>query len=229
MFWEIAIDVFICLLIVAGTFFGSKRGFFLTATRPIKWFASIILAFTLSGIVASSIVQPIIEAPITNQISEYLTDKCDNITPDNLDEKLPTLLKLAAGLADVDIESIEGNTTAEFVSQTVEKLASPVIYLISVIISFIAVYFISKILLKILLKILNNVFDSGVLGIFNKVLGAVIGALFAFVIAWIFVTLFGYMISIPSLSDTDFVKAFDGGHIYNFIKRMSPLDLLLSF
>lgn len=226
---NIIVDVIIVLLIVLGAFLGCRRGFFYTATKPIKWFAAILLALTLSSAVASSIVQPIIEKPITNQISDFLTEKCENLTPENAKDELPTLVKLAAGLADVDIDSINGETTAEFISETVDKLAKPLIYLIAVIISFFAVYFVSKLLLAILLRILNSVFSQGVLGVINKTLGLVIGAFFAFVILWVAVIVFGYIISIPSVAATDFAKSFDGGYIYKFIKSMSPLDLLLSF
>lgn len=229
MLANIIIDVLIALLIVLCAIIGAKKGFFLTATKPVKWFAAIILAFTLSSSAATGIVQPMIEAPITNQITDFLTDKCDDLTPENAKEELPTLIKLAAGLADINIESITGETKAEFISQTVDKLAKPVIYLISVIIAFFAIYFLSKVLLAVLLKILNGIFDRGVIGVVNKILGSVIGAFFAFVTAWLFVIVFGYVVSMPSIAGTEFGQSFSGGYIYKFIKSMSPLDLLLSF
>ncbi len=226
---NIIVDVIISLLFALGAFLGYRKGFFFTATKPIKWFAAILLAFSLSGTVASSVVQPIIEEPITNQISDYLTEKCEELTPENAKEELPTLVKVAAGLADIDIDSIEGETTEEFISATVDKLAEPMIYLFALIISFFAIYFISKFTLAILLSILNKIFLQGVLGVFNKVLGLIFGAFLAFVALWLAVMLFGYVISIPSIAATDFAKAFNGGFIYKFLKSMSPLDLLLSF
>jgi uncharacterized membrane protein required for colicin V production len=226
---NIIIDGIIVILLLLGAFLGFKLGFFYTATKPIKWFAAILLAFSLSSTVATSFVQPMIEEPITNQVSDFLTEKCKELTPDNAKEKLPTLVKVAAGIADIDINSIEGETIDEFISATVDKLANPLIHLISVIISFFAVYFISKLALAIILAILNRIFLEGVLGVFNKMLGLVVGFFFAFVILWLGVTLFDYVISIPKLAETEFVKSFGGGFIYKFIKSMSPLDLLLSF
>ena len=226
---DIIVDAIIVILFLLGAFLGYRKGFFFTATKPIKWFAAIILALSLSGTVASAVVVPIIEEPITNQISDYLTEKCDEITPENAKDELPTLVRLAAGLADVDIESIEGETTAEFIFSTVDKLAEPLIYLIAVIISFCGVYFASKFVLAILLAILNKIFLTGVLGVCNKILGLVVGLFLAFVLLWVAVMLFGYVVSIPSIAETDFAKTFDGGFIYKFIKSMSPLDILLSF
>ena len=226
---DIIVDAIIVILFLLGAFLGYRKGFFFTATKPIKWFAAIILALSLSGTVASAVVVPIIEEPITNQISDYLTEKCDEITPENAKDELPTLVRLAAGLADVDIESIEGETTAEFIFSTVDKLAEPLIYLIAVIISFFGVYFVSKFVLAILLAILNKIFLTGVLGVCNKILGLVVGLFLAFVLLWVAVMLFGYVVSIPSIAETDFAKTFDGGFIYKFIKSMSPLDILLSF
>ena len=226
---NIIVDVIIAISILIGAFIGFKRGFFYTATKPIKWFAAILLALTLSTTVATSIVQPIIEEPITNQISDYLTEKCDDLTPENAKDELPTLVKLAAGLADIDIDSIDAETTAEFITKTVDKLAKPLVYLLAVIVSFFAIYFISKIALAILLGILNKIFLDGLLGVVNKILGLVIGAFFAFVILWLAVIILGYVLSVPTVAATEFAKSFDGGYIYKFIKSMSPLDLLLSF
>ena len=151
------------------------------------------------------------------------------MTPEDAKSKLPTLIKVAAGFADINIDEINGETTDEFIAQTVDNLTKPLIYLLSVIISFFAIYFISKIVLAILLKALNLFLKRGVLGVFNKILGLIIGAFFAFVILWLAVIIFGYIINIPSIADTEFAKSFDGGFVYKFIKSMSPLDLLLSF
>ncbi|MBE6644433.1 MAG: hypothetical protein E7612_03530 [Ruminococcaceae bacterium] len=229
MVYNIIFDVLLVGAIVAGAVLGIKRGFFYTAAKPIKWFAAFILAITLSSSVASGIVQPIIEEPITNHISDFLIEKCEDLAPEDAKEELPMLLKIAAALVDVDIDSIDGESTSEFIVQTVDKLAKPAIYLIAVIISFFAVYFLSKLFLAIALNILNGFFIKGVLGIFNRILGCILGAFFAFIMVWLFVVLFGYIINIPAIAQTQFGSEFTGGHVYKFIKSMSPLDLLLSF
>ena len=226
---NIIVDLLLAVIIGVGVVLGIKRGFFYTATKPIKWFSALLLAVSLSSTVASGIIQPIIEEPITNQISNYLIDKCEGLAPSDAKAELPTLLKFAANIADINISDINGESTREFISNTVDKLASPAIYLISVILAFFAIYFISKILLAILFKLLNGIFKTGVIGVLNKILGGVLGLFLAFVAVWLLVIIFGYVINLPAIAKTGFAGEFDGGVIYRFIKSMSPLDLLLSF
>ena len=228
MFAKILVDVIIAAILIVGMVFGIKRGFFLTATKLVKWFLAILIAFSLSSFVAGAILEPMIEEPVTNQISDYLMDKCDVLTAENAKDELPTVLKLAANLVDVDLDTLEGDGEA-LITEIVDKLAGPVIHLFAVIVSFFVLYFLSKILLSILITILNSVFEHGILGVFNKILGFFFCGSIAFVVAWLFVLLFSYAINIPLVADMAWASDFDGGFLYDFFKRMSPLDILLSF
>ncbi len=229
MLFKILIDVVLVLIVIIGAAVGIKRGFFLTVTKPVKWFLAFLLAFALANTVADTIIQPIIEEPLTNQLSGYLEEKCEGITPENANKKLPTLLKLAAGAFDIDVNTIGEDGDGNFIEAVVDELALPAVHLVSLILAFVLTYILSKIVLSISISLLNNVFEVGVLDTFNKVLGFVFGAAFAFVAAWLLVVVFDYVISIPAVAKTDFASSFDGGLIYDFFKKMSPLDLLLSF
>lgn len=229
MFAEILVDVIIAAIIIIGAALGISRGFIITVTKPVKWVAAIVLAVALCNPVADALVQPLIEAPITNQISDYLSDKCANITAATAGEQLPTVLKLAAGIVDVDVSSLSGGSSEEFIIELVDKLAIPAIHLISVIISFAVVYILSKILLALLVSIINKIFDYGVFGVFNKILGFVFGTAFAFITVWILTSIFGCIICLPSVSDIGWISDFEGGYIYKFFKEISPMDILLSF
>ena len=229
MLINILIDLIIVAIIAGGAVFGITKGFIASVAKPVKWVASIVLAFSLCTPFADAVVFPLIDAPITNQISEYLIEKCSHITASNVGEELPTLLKIAAGFAGIDVSSIQVDGTADFISQLVDKLAYPTIHLIAVIISFFAVYFLSKLVLGILLSIINHVFDVGVFGIMNRVLGFLFSTSIAFITAWLLTTAFGYVISLPAFADSSWVSSFDGGFIYKFFKGLSPIDLLLSF
>ena len=228
MFAKIFIDVIIAAILIAGMVFGIKRGFFFTATKLVKWFLAIVIAFLLSNFFANAIVEPIIEEPITNQIADYLMDKCDVLTAENAKDELPTVLKLAANLVDVELDSFEGDGEV-LITEIVDKLAGPVIHLFAVIVSFFSLFIASKLLLSLLFVILNNAFEHGVLGVCNRILGFVFCGSIAFVAAWLFVLLFSYVINIPFIADVAWARDFDGGFLYDFFKRMSPLDILLSF
>lgn len=229
MLAKIIVDILIIAIVGIVTFVGVKRGFFLTVTKPVKWFAAIVLAFALCTPFATNVLEPLIEAPITNQITDYLVKECADITAENAGDKMPTILKIAAALADINTDGFSGDNSEAVIGQLVDKLAVPVVHLISVILSFIIIYILSKILLKIALKIINSVLDRGFFGVLNKILGGIFGFLFGFVLAWLFVVLFAYAINIPFIADFEWAQSFDGGYIYEFFETMSPIELLLSF
>jgi uncharacterized membrane protein required for colicin V production len=226
---NIIVDLVIVAIVLSGAFIGIKRGFILTLAKPIKLIASIVIALSLCNTVATSIVQPMIEAPITNQISSYLTEECEEITAENAKDELPTLLKLAAGIVGVDVESVMGDGTSEYISEIVDKLAVPAIHLIAVVISYFALYFLSKILISLAVSLINGIFSGGIFGIANKILGFLVSTFFAFVAAWLLTSLFGYIINIPAFKEVGWINSFEGGYVYKFFKEISPIDLLLSF
>lgn len=229
MFANIVVDLIIVSIVLFGAFLGIKRGFILTLAKPVKWIASIFIALTLCNSVANSIVQPMIEAPITNQISSYLTEECAEITAENASEELPTLLKLAAGIVGVDVNSITGDNASDYISEIVDKLALPAIHLIAIVISYIALYILAKILLSLAVSLINSILSGGIFGVANKILGFVFSTFLAFVAAWLLVALFGYIINIPALREVGWIGSFKGGYVYRFFKEISPIELLLSF
>ena len=229
MLINILIDTVIVAIVVGGAIIGITKGFVSSVAGPVKWVASIVLAFSFCTPFANALIFPMIEEPITSQISSYLIEKCSHITAQNVGEELPTILKMAAGFAGIDLTAIGADGTTEFIPLLVDKLAHPTIHMISVVISFFAVYFLSKIVLGILLSIINHAFDGGVFGVMNKILGFIFSTSIAFVLAWTLTSVFGYVISLPAFADTPWIVSFDGGIVYKFFKGISPIDLLLSF
>ncbi len=229
MLASIIVDVIITAIVLTGAILGVTRGFILTIAKPVKWVASILIALCLCNSVATSIVQPMIEEPITNQISSYLTEECDDITSENVEKELPTLLKLAAGIVGVDVKSMTGGNTGDYISEIVNKLAIPAIHLIAVVISYFVLYLLSKILFSLAVSLINGILSGGIFGVVNKILGFIFSTSFAFLIAWLLTALFGYIIHLPSFSDVQWINSFEGGFVYKFFKEISPIDLLLSF
>ena len=225
----IIVDLLIAGILIAGAVIGIKRGLLLSLAKPLKWAGAIISAFSLCVPFAEFVVQPMIQAPITNQLSKILADRCGDITAATANEKLPLLLKLAAGAVGVDVTTLEGQTSGEFIVQVVEKLAVPTIHLIAVIISFIVLNLIAKILLNLLFILINMLFKAGLLGFVNKTLGFVVNTAFAFLVAWGLTAVFAYFISLPGLVDLSWAANFKGGFLYQFFKGINPIDLLLSF
>ena len=229
MIANIIVDIIIVGIISVGAIIGISRGFISTVARPVKFAAAIVLAFVLCDAFSSAVVEPIIKEPITAQLATYLTDKCSNINGSNASDELPTLLKLAAIMSNVDIDSISAENSEQFIPELVDKLSTPAIHIIAIIISFIAVYILARLLISMLLKLVNLMFDIGVFGVLNRVLGFVFSTSLAIIAVWLFTSVFAYLINLPSLSNVEWIANFDGGYIYKFFKRFSPIDLLLSF
>ncbi len=229
MVLTIIIDILLLGMIGFGIFWGIKNGFISAIAKPVKFFASLLFAILLSSVAATAIIEPMIEVPLTGQISDYLVEKCDDITPDNAKDKVPTVLKFAAGVVNVDLEEIEGGTTEEYITALVETLAHPVVHLFATIIAFILLYFIFKLIFSLLLWLTNLMFKKGVVGVVNKIFGAVATTAFAMVVAWGFVSVFDYFINLSFIAENSWAMNFNGGFLYDFFKSVSPIDLLLSF
>ena len=229
MLLKIALEVLLCAIVVVGAVLGIKRGFVSIAAKPVKIIAAIAISVSLYATVSSAIVFPVIEAPVTNYISEFLYENCATIPAENVTEELPTLLKMAAGLANVDVENVASNAGAAVLDAIVEHLTAPVLNVISGLISFILVYFVASILLSIALWFLNLLFKDGVLGALNKFLGFVFGTSLFLIIAWGLAVVIELVFHLPAFESNELISTFEGGWIYRFFNTYNPIELLLSF
>ena len=225
---EIIIDIILCAIIVFGIVFGLKRGFILMAVRPVKSVAAFAIAIALCGAVASAIVTPIIEAPISNYVRDFLYENCSALTAENVNEELPTLIKIAAAVFGIDIGEI-ATDGASVVDAIVENLTAPVISVISSIIAFIALFIVAKILLGIAIWLVSLIFSKGVFGLLNKVLGCVFGALASVLASWCLAVVLELVFHLPVFEGNELISAFEGGFVYKFFNTYNPIELLLSF
>ncbi len=225
MLLNVVIDIALVLIVVIGAIIGLKRGFISTVARPVKFFACLIISFSLAAPLSTGVIEPMVGESVQNQMEDYLVDKI--AADDDGEIELPTLVRIAASLLDIDIDGLEN--TEDYAEALVERIASPIIHLLGVIISFVILYFASKLVLGLLLKILNSMFNSGVAGALNKTLGLVFNTVFSVIIAWCAVCVLSFVLNTSLCQSIEFVSEFDGGFVYNFFKNMSPLDLLLSF
>ena len=213
----IVIDVILALLVVAGFIIGLKRGFIRSVEGPLCFVGSLALAYLLASPISVKLVEPMIGASLTNQLSEYLMANCADPGAE-----LPTLVKLAAGIVNIDLE---GKT----IEQILVEIAAPTVHIVTVIIMFIILFFVFKLLLKLIFKILDSVFNSSILVIPNKIIGCALNTLLGAVVSWILVFAFNFVIHLDSMSGVAWAAEFNGGPIYNFFLNLSPLDLLLGF
>ena len=226
MFLKIALDVLLTLILLVGIYLGYRRGFVKSVAGPVRFFASLATAYWLADPISQNLLEPIIRTPVTNQIKGYLIENCPAITPESAADELPTLLKFAASLLGVDTTSLSSENT---ITAIVDSLASPIVHLVSVIITFVLVYFLAKLVYSILISLIASFFSSGVLGLPNKILGCVFSFFFAVIFAWILTLGFDFVIHSSLFAESAWAQEFEGGIIYRFFNMTNPVDILLSF
>lgn len=223
MFITILIDVILLTILGVGIFLGIKKGFIMALSKPIKICMAIFLAISLCSVVASGIIQPIIEESVTGQVAAYITENAADFIEEG---DIPTLIKLAAELNGVDISVENFNDT---VTAVVTKIAVPVVHFISVIIAFVLVYAVSRLLLWPTFIMIDKATSDGLIGRVNKTLGCIFGLLVATLTAWFLVCLFDFFLGLSFMENREWVLNFRGGFIYGFFSSLSPVAVLLSF
>ena len=225
---KIIIEILLLAIIAIGAFIGVRRGFVMIASRPIKFILALVLAFSLCSAVAEAIFVPMIEAPVTNYVTDFLYSNCEGLTKENLSEDLPTLLKLAAAAADVDInEAAVGEGTV--VENIVVALVGPVVSFVARIIAFVAVYLLSRFVLFLAFLVIDQMLRHGIPGALNKFCGALLSSFLALIISWALAVTIEFIFHVPYFAEKSFIADFDGGFFYRFFNTYNPLELLLSF
>ncbi len=226
MILQVIFDIILALILVVGLIVGYKRGFIKAISAPVRFFASLLTAFWLAKPVSAKVLEPIIKTPVTNQINSYLLENCASITPESASEELPTLLKFAASALDIDVTTLSSENT---VAAIVDALASPVVHIISMIVSFVVIYFVAKLVYRIVLAMLSPIFNAGPLSIPNKLLGCVFSLFIAAMFAWLMTLVFDFAIHSSLFEGSALVEDFEGGFIYGFFNKHNPIDILLGF
>ena len=232
MVLDIFLNIILGSILIGGIYLGYKKGFLKIAAAPVRIFAAIALTFFCCAPIGNALIKPLVQEPISNYTADYLYENCKELTPDNVEDELPTLLKMAAGIADIDVDEIAKEAENEgraIIDAVADKLTEPLASLIAVVITFILLYFVSKILIGILISLLNQLLKKGVLGWVNKILGVVFGSLGALVAAWATVAILEFVFHSALFADNAYVSQFEGHALYLFFKTYSPLELLLSF
>lgn len=230
MFLNVIFDIILVGILLVGAVMGIKNGFVVTVAKPVKWVASIIMAFSLAGVVGSLLIEPIIGPAISHKLSEVLIEKYSEITAETANESLPTLIKFAASMCGINISEVASTAQgASVIEAIVDAVTTPVVDIIGVIFGFVIAYFLSKILLNFLLLFINGIVNNGIAGKVNKTLGCIFSLFFAFVIGWAVTSLSEFIFNIPVIASANWVQKFTGGPIYRLFRTFTPLDLLLSF
>ena len=227
MLFDIIFDIVLVAILLLGIIIGAKRGFIGTIAKPVRIASSLGLAFVFCEKVGESLIKPMISAPITTQIAEIINQKYAEVTAAT-SGNLPTIIKLAAGLAGINLEEL-GVEGENYVEALIGMITEPIIAIAATIISFVLLFIVLMLVLRVALWLLNMMIDGGFVGVINRVIGCIVTFSFALVIVWAIASLTEFVFNIPALADMQAIKDFNGGFVYKFFKGLSPLELLLSF
>lgn len=225
MIANIIIDVILAVIILFGFVWGIKSGFVRTVSKPVKFIMAIVLSVSLASLVGDAVVKPLISDPVVNMLTEYLTERCNELAAAGATEQLPTLIKLAAAFVGVDIAQMSGDSGQ--VAAIVEAVTDPILSVISSILAFIVLYFVFKLLMQVVFSIINSIACSGVIGVVNRVLGCVVMTFLAATVVWCLCGVSDFILNLPVLQEQEWLQGFTGGPIFNFFKNISPIGLLL--
>lgn len=215
---EIVIDLLLLGSLIGALVAGYRRGFVEVIAKLVKFLGSFFLAFKFSKDVSVSVFQPMLQEPITKSFSDFLTEKCGELTVGNVEQELPLMLKLIANLFDINISEIAGGASTSVSEALALSFTEPVVAFVSVIVSFFVVLLVAFVALSVVFFVINLIFSAGPLGLFNKI----IGALLMMALCAIGCSLIVSVVSWICGPEFDF-----GGPLFQLFNTYSPLDALL--
>ncbi len=226
---NIIVDIVLCLILLVGFIWGLISGFIKTVAKPVKFVLSIAIALSLASVVGMGVIKPLVSEPIVAQMTEFLTEKFGEIISTSSVDELPTLIKLAASLAEVNLDQLASAEGQEALVVTfVEAITDPVLNIISSVIAFIILYILAKIVIGIVFAIINSIVDNGIVGVVNRILGCILMTCLAAALVWCLCAISELILGLPFMADQAWVREFTGGAVYTFFKNLSPVDLLLN-
>lgn len=222
---KVFIDIVLLAIVIFGLILGWKRGFVKTVAKPVKIVAVWACSIKFCASAARRFIAPLIQKPVTERLASILREKCADLTAQTANEELPTILKITAGIFNIDVNQIAENSGEGLVERLAETFTEPLVFVVAVVISFVLLLLVFNILFSLFLWILNGIFHTKPLSWLNRILGIAFSGAFAFIIAWLVSTVLGAILGSQAFASL----GFEGGAVFLFFKEYHPLDLLLGF
>lgn len=225
------LDGIIILIVLLGVFLSAKKGFVRTLIEVVGFVAAIVIAFTLSSPLASTIYDKMIEPSVIKTVEAVATDSTENASAavDAVWNKMPAFITESSffnlskeGITStVQAQAANGSTqlaqtvSESFVCPAVTKLLSVIISVILVVVLLFVV--------KILAKYLNKLFSFSIVGDINKTLGGLLGLVKGAAIAVIFCLIISLILSFTKDGFLIFTyDAINSSYIFKFLMGFSP-------
>jgi uncharacterized membrane protein required for colicin V production len=218
------------LILAIGIIVGLKNGFIKTVAKPVRVFLSFLASVSWSEPLGARLIKPWISAPLTNKLASYITEVCNGLTADMASEEMPSVIKFAASLYDIDLNEVAKGTGEALAQSIVSAVTDPFVGIVSTVLAFAIIFIVSSLVLGLVLAIINKLAeDGGLIEFVNRAFGCVTMFLFAFLIVWALVSASDIILNIPAVHDMAWVQEFTGGYIFKFFKNFSPIEIILSF
>ncbi len=178
------LDGILILIVALSIFIGYKRGFIRSIVQLVGMLAAVVVAFSLSGMIAGWVYDDFLNEPIQESVVEFL-QRDETPESDEIEEVLsviPSFLRNALNADRIAEDTMvviteKVNETAESTAKIVaENVIRPVVTTLMRILIFIVLTIILLLLVKLLMQIIKPITKLPVLRQADGTLGAVVGA-----------------------------------------------------
>jgi uncharacterized membrane protein required for colicin V production len=212
------LDGILSAAVLVGLIIGLIKGFFSTISIPAKIIGSAAITYCVANPVIETWTRPFFVEKAYGWINDLLISKCPDITGADAGEKLPLVLKLVAGMFNIDVSALgENATTSDLIAVIAESMSLPVGNLIATAVTYLAIFVIIFLLFSIVTAIIGGFVSSGPLAVVDKVLGMLLGTAISILIC-----------SIAANIISGVAPDLQGGFVYEFFKNFDPFSLILS-
>ena len=211
-----ALDIVLVLIFLIGMFIGWAKGFFAIITKPIKVILAAVLTYLTAGSLIEGWTGPYFKTLLADKINVFLLEKCPDLAASQSNDALPSILKLAAKIFEVDISAASGSG-ADLISEVSSMLSDPLGSLVATVVTYVAGFFVILILLSLLISLFSIIFRSGVLRIIDSSAGLVLMAGVSFMLSCLVATVVANV-----------APDFAGGVVFVFFRDFDPIGKLLS-
>lgn len=225
------LDAIIVLIILVFVILSAKKGFVRTLVEVVGFVAVIVIAFTFSSPLASTVYDKIIQPSVVKTVEDVASDGISSATDavDAVWNKMPSFIT-GSSFIDISKESVTATvqdkaaSNSEQLAQNIsEEFVKPVtVKFLSVLISVVMVV-ILLFIVKIVAKYVNKLFTFSVIGSINKTLGGILGLVKGAAVAVIFCLVVTLILSFTKDGFLIFTyDAINSSYIFKFLMGFSP-------
>lgn len=225
------LDGIIVLILLVFIFLSAKKGFVYTLIEVVGFVAAIVISFTFSSPLATTMYDNIIEPSVIKTVESLANDGVTQAAGavDAMWNKMPAFItessffNLSKDNICTTVQSQTANGGAQLAQSISESFIKPIATkMISVLLSVILVVALLFIV-KILAKYINKLFTFSIVGDINKTLGGLLGLVKGAAVAMVFCLVISLVLSFTKDGFLFFTyDAINSSYLFKFLMGFSP-------